>query len=522
MPGWTEPYDEPREAVGRRVCTYSVPLIVNDQFHGVVAVNLFAEELQMLRNRPDRGQIRESPPRLAPASAPPEQDSAMDVSPHQLGIGTETFAVLDGEGRIISSPDPHFDRTMSMFDLAHDLNNQELADAATNALGGKSGVVRVEGLQRVLPAVKADTHHWIAFAPIPAAGWIFTAAISESMVMQPILERLWQRAAFLGAGLAILLIVVLLVSIRISRPIERLAGAVDRLAAGDLDSHVTGVRSHDELGRLADGFNQMTRQLKSHVAALTEQTAAREKVESEVRIARKIQTDLLPRQFPPFPERSEFDLHASNVPAAGVAGDFFDFFFTSPGKLTLIVADVSGKGVPAALLMAVTRTAVRNLSDAGLSPVEIARRANAMLIADSSAWMFVTMFLCVYEPATGKLTYVNAGHPQPIRLSPEGPPRPFGQVTAPLIGVSSDELGPFEQREDSLASGESLLIYTDGLTEARNAAGHALGERGLINFVQSLTANSARHLCDALTGAVDAFEGGHRGDDLTLLVLRRR
>ncbi len=521
-PGWSEPYDEPRESLGRRICTYSIPLIVNNQFHGVVAVSIFVEELEMLHNRPERNPPRDAALALTPATTAPETDSAMDIEPHQMVVGTESFAVLDAQGRIISSPDPHFDRAISIFDLARDLNNDDLASAATGAVEGKTGIVRIDGLQRLLPSVNPNTHHWIAFAPIQATGWIFAAATSESTIMQPILQRLFQRAAFLGAGLAILLIVVMLVSIRISRPIERLAGAVDRLAAGDLDAHVTGVKSRDELGRLADGFNHMTRQLKSHVAALTEQTAAREKVESEVRIARKIQTDLLPRTFPPFPERTEFDLHASNVPAAGVAGDFFDFFFATPDKLTIIVADVSGKGVPAALLMAVTRTIVRNLSEAGLNPVEIARRANAMLIADSSAWMFVTMFLCQYEPATGKITYVNAGHPQPIRLSPGAPPQRFGEVTAPLIGVSNDELGPFEQREDMLAPGEAILIYTDGLTEARNAAGLALGENGLIDLVRPLTAKPPEAICQNLSSAVEAYENGRRGDDLTLLVLRRK
>jgi sigma-B regulation protein RsbU (phosphoserine phosphatase) len=509
---WTEPHDEPSTA-RRRVCAYAVPVIVNGEFRGVCAVSIYVEELQVLRNRPDRAAMRESNPQTQPASV-------LDIAPATLGAGNEFFAVLDAQGHIISAPNSRPIDTRSLFDAPP--SNADFTAAAQNALIGQSTVVRVDALHTLIPGVDSDAHHWVAFTEIPATGWIFAAAIPESAVVDPILRRLWQRAAFLGAGLAILLAVVLLVSIRISKPIERLAGAVDRLAAGDMDAQVTGVRGRDELARLADGFNHMTRELKAHVKALTEQTAAREKVESELRIARKIQTDLLPRTFPPFPGRNEFELHATNIPAAGVAGDFFDFFFASPDRLTIAVADVSGKGVPAAILMAVTRTIVRNLAEAGLSPAEIVRRANTMLIADTGASMFVTMFLCQYEPATGRIVYVNAGHPPPVRFSPTEPPRRFGAATAPLIGVDSGaEIGAFEQAEDRLGINETLVIYTDGLTEAHNSRGEMLREAGLTNMIQSSPQSSCAALCDALNRGVEAFEAGRRSDDLTLLVLRR-
>jgi len=508
--GWSDPYDEAAESP-RRICTFSVPLMVNDTFRGVVATSVYVEELRMLR-RPERGTRQ----------AQTEPSSALEITPHPLGAGTESFAILDGQGRLISSANPRPNERRSVFDLARDMNNQELAAAAKDALAGHSGILRVAELHNIFPGVEPDRHHWIALAPIPATGWIFAAAIPESAVMNPILRRLWQRAAFLAAGLAILLAVVLLVSIRISRLIERLAGAVDRLAAGDLDAQVTGVRGRDELGRLADGFNHMTRELKAHVKALTEQTAAREKVESELRIARKIQTDLLPRNFPPFPDRKEFELHATNIPAAGVAGDFFDFFFATPDRLTIVVADVSGKGVPAAILMAVTRTIVRNLAETGLSPAEIVRRANTMLIADTRASMFVTMFLCQYEPATGHIVYVNAGHPLPMRCSPEQLARPFGEITAPLIGVTCDaEIGVIEERHERLDVGQTLIVYTDGVTEARNAAGNMLRETGLRALVDPIRNKTCEELCQFLNQAVETFEGSRRTDDLTLLVLRR-
>jgi len=319
----------------------------------------------------------------------------------------------------------------------------------------------------------------------------------------------------------VLLRVVMLVSIRISRPIEQMAGAVDRLAAGDLDAQVTGITSRDELGRLAGGFNQMTRLLKAHVAEITQQTAAREKVESELRIARQIQTDMLPRTFPPFPERPEFELHAMNLPALRVAGDFYDFFFTPAGLLTAVIADVSGKGVPAALLMAVTRTIVRNLAQAGLAPAQIAERTNQMLVEDTSGGMFVTMLLIQYDPATGNLTYVNAGHPPAYRISADDAQSCCG-VQSPLLGVdASGEMGPFEQREMVLAPGESLFLYTDGVTEARTRDGRMYGDAALQKALRRHAGLTPRELCREMAEVLEQFQAGHRHDDITLLVLRR-
>jgi sigma-B regulation protein RsbU (phosphoserine phosphatase) len=514
-------------------------------------VSIQPEQLQSPRIRPerpdrtDRPDHPDHPARLAslpggspdlssppPPRDPPEHrepapatDPAPDVRPRIPAA--EGTAILDGEGRPIFTgmprPPAGNPSPPTVFELAEKYDKRELADAARQALAGKSGVLRVSGLNAVIPGLETAKYHWIAFAPIPSAGWILTSAISESSVMDPILDRLMMRASFLAAGMVILLAVVLLVSIRISRPIERLAGAVDRLAEGDLDARVGEGRGDDELARLARGFDHMTGQLKAHVAALTEQTAAREKVESELRIARQIQTDLLPRTFPPFPDRKEFDLHALNVPAATVAGDFYDFFFTTPDKLTLVIADVSGHGVPAALLMAVTRTIIRNLAHAGLAPAEIVERANAMLLADTSDTMFVTLFLAQYEPASGRVIYVNAGHPPPLRVAASGDVQRFGDVSSPLLAVGPpDEIGAFRQGEAQLAPGESLVLYTDGVTEAkRGGDGELLREAGLCDLLLRHAGASPDQLCRALAADVDTYQSGRRADDLTLLVLRR-
>lgn len=445
-----------------------------------------------------------------------------------LGLAEDGYYIIDKEGKFLSHRDKHLIQKDSMFRLAENPKYKDLPgiedieEAGGQALHGGAGVVRVEGLGELVPNYSADDHHWIAFTALRATGWAFVTAIPEGRVMGPTIQRLYERAGFLAAGLVIIVGIVMIVSIRMSRPIEKLASAVGRLAAGDLGARIEGIRSRDEIGQLAAAFNTMTDQLKHHVQALTERSAAHEKIESELRIARQIQNDLLPRQFPPFPGRPEFDLHGVNAPARQVAGDFFDFFFTPGGLLTLVIADVSGKGVPAALLMAVTRTIIRNMAMENLSPAEILRRADQMLAADSNAAMFVTLFLAQYDPATGKLVYVNAGHPQPYRFNARLAPEPFGRITAPILGVESGGmLGPIEQMTDQLEIGQTLLLYTDGVIEARSPEDNMLTAAGLVAMLKSIPHDPVNILCAKIVAELDAFQNNLRADDITLVALRR-
>jgi sigma-B regulation protein RsbU (phosphoserine phosphatase) len=462
-----------------------------------------------------------------PTIPPPSTSRAFPATRpfFERNTGPQDFMILDNEGRIVQPYDlskPPPDPILARVEQRPD--GKELAAAMHSAIAGQAGIVQAQDIADLIPSHDSLGPHWLALAPIPAAGWAAVAAMPESRVMQPMMQRLWHRAGFLAAGFLILLGVAAVSSIRISRPIERMAKAVDQLASGNLDAQVSGVNSRDELGHLAGAFNSMTRQLKSHVAALTEQTAAREKVESEMRIARQIQTDLLPKTFPPFPDRKEFDLHAVNVPAQRVAGDFYDFFFTSHDLLTIVIADVSGKGMPAALLMAVTRTIVRNLAMEGLSPGQIAERANSMLMHDLSNSMFVTLFLCQYNARTGQLTYVNAGHPRPYRFGANGDlPKQFGEVTGALLGVSSsDVIGPFGERTEQLEVNETLLLYTDGVTEARSPSGAMLRDTGMQRLIVEHQTEGVDGLCNRFIEELQQFQGNRPADDITLVALRRR
>jgi sigma-B regulation protein RsbU (phosphoserine phosphatase) len=524
---WSKPFTAPTPN-GPLVVACASPIVGEAGVKGVLALTVNVQDLQRIDAFPNATPAdRKKTPAVQPLEstlvADDDDDEPQKVDWSPLAVAPDGFVILDQDGRLISHKSPALVQKESVFTLAKKRGIPSIVQAGERAKAGESGVVRVQGLNDVIPGYTPDEYHWLAFAPIPTTRWIFAAAIPESSVMEPIYHRLAMRGGILLGGLLLMMFIVTAASIRMSRPIERMARAVRKLAEGNLDVQVEGVKNRDEIGQLARTFNHMVTELRHHIDALTAETAARSKVESELLIARRIQSDLLPSTFPPFPDRPEFDLHAINVPARQVAGDFFDFFFNSRGQLIVVVADVSGKGVPAALFMAITRTIVRNLAMEGVSPATILHRANAMLVEDSTAnGMFVTMVVLQYDPATGQVVYANAGHPLPYRLRENGAMEPFGEVTAPILGVTAGgEMGPFEQREQKLERGDTLMVYTDGVTEALSADGRLLRAAGVERILQACPRDGLETLCRCVVKEVDAYQSGVRSDDVTVLALRR-
>ncbi len=510
-----------------------------DNVRGVIAVAIRAQGLQTIMGPRARAAVAQAGERIrgrggvtrlrnGAAEAPTESATAEEPETPQPSapwtlasqFGPDGFVIVDRQQRIVSHSDAaKIGKPWLNLEAARDAKS--MADAWQEMLVQGHGALQVNYLSDEVAGIRADSAHWIAFAQIPAARWIFATAIPESLVIAPIVEQLRSRAVFLVAGVAGIALIIMLVSIRMSRPIEGLAHAVERLAGGDLESRVEGVRSHDELGTLAVGFNSMVGKLKEQIAAVARETAAREGIESELRIARQIQQDLLPHATAEFVGRADFDLHAINIPARRVAGDFYDYFFVGD-KLVVVIADVSGKGMPAALLMAVARTVVRDFASLRLTPAQIAVHANQTLFEGSDDSMFVTMFLAEYEPATGKLTYVCAGHPPPYVLSMHSAAR-LGDPTAPLMGVFAgpETDGAIEQESRTLQPGETLFLYTDGVTEARSPSGRMVGEEGLVQAFAKLGTCDAHSLCERVLAGVQAYERGGQADDITMLALRR-
>lgn len=521
---WIGPRDYPMLG-SRPVISCAVPILQGDQLWGVAAMQVPVGVLGVRRGlEPGPGTGRMPPGLLAPPAAlatlPASAGSSTGVPRSLSALQPLEYAILTSEGQLVYRSRPASDRGEEATQRVRRVDVPKLAGAVRDAAAGKASVVRLEGIGPELGS--GDSPYWVAFSPIPATGWVFASAVPEREVMQPLIGEIARRGAVLLLGMVVLGGIVYVVAVRISRPIEQMAHVARRVSQGDLSARVAVGRGRDELAQLGAIFNAMVQHIHMQIERIRAETAAREAVEGELRIARGIQADLLPRTFPPFPDHKEFELHAMIVPARQVAGDFFDFFFTGRDCLTLVIADVAGKGVPAALLMAVTRTIVRNLATEGLSPVEIVRRTNEMLVEDSRDEMFVTMFLAQYQPSTGTLTYVNAGHPSPLRLLPDGRCSDYGGSTAPLVGVLREWPGASgAQATCRLELGEMIVLYTDGVTEAADAGRRLLGTEGLIQALASQAGGSAEVVCRHVVDIATEYQAGPQGDDITVMVLKQ-
>lgn len=309
-------------------------------------------------------------------------------------------------------------------------------------------------------------------------------------------------------------------SAAISDPVRKLSRAAGRVGRGNFSEPIPE-SGPNEIVDLAHSFNMMKGNLVSYIDQVKEEAASRQAMESEMQVAREIQTSLLPNSFPPFPDHREFDLYAVNESAKEVAGDFYDFFFLNPTTLALVIADVSGKGVPAALFMAVTRTLFRAAcKQSKTDPGTALAQVNRALCDNNDQCMFVTAVLVYYDIRTGDFRYANAGHDDPIVVGPDGNLRLLANPANVVLGV--DEGQQYSSSHDSLLQDEVLFCYTDGVTEAVASDKTFFGRKRLEQYLQDSAGLEMETICTTLVSDLDAFQGENRFDDITILALKKQ
>ena len=290
------------------------------------------------------------------------------------------------------------------------------------------------------------------------------------------------------------------------------------ISGGELDVRVK-VESDDEVGELAEEFNQMASSLKEHIEQIRMVTAEKERIGAELSVAKQIQANMLPNIFPPFPERTEFDIYASMTPAREVGGDFYDFFLVDEDHLAVVMADVSGKGVPAALFMVIAKTLIKDCVQMGRGPAEAFAEVNNKLCESNDEGMFVTAWLGLLEISTGKMAYVNAGHNPPlIGKKKEG----FAYLKMrPGFVLAGMEDMSYKSGELFLEEGDVLFLYTDGVTEAARKDNELYGEERLRQILNAHTGKRAEELVRAVGEDIGNFvEGADQFDDITMLALQ--
>ena len=276
------------------------------------------------------------------------------------------------------------------------------------------------------------------------------------------------------------------------------------------------INTGDEISQLADTIDQMEERIEEYVGDLTKITAEKERMNTELSVATRIQEGMLPSRFPAFPERSEFDIYAAMDPAREVGGDFYNFFFTDDDHLCMMIADVSGKGIPAALYMMASMILLRDHASSGMTPAQILQDTNEALIASNDQEMFVTVWLGVLEVSTGKVIAANAGHEYPVLRRPGGQFELFKDCHGFVLGGM--EGMKYRDYEFTLEPGSMLFLYTDGLPEASDAEKAMFGTDRMIAALNGAGETSPQEVLRHMRAAVDGFvKDAEQFDDLTML-----
>lgn len=432
------------------------------------------------------------------------------VSSTQI-LETGYAALLSRNGTLLAHPDSRLIMNESIFSIAAERQAPQLREIGRRMVAGESDFVYTDML--------SGEASWLYFMPIPSTGWTLLVVFPEDELLHNIRVLSISIAGLGILGLLLLVVTIVQVTSSMLRPLAALTAATDEIAAGNFDVVLPETRYQDEIGALSRDFQQMRDSLKEYIHNLTETTAAKERIQSELKVATRIQEGLLPKVFPAFPNHPEFDIYATMVPAKEVGGDFYDFFFVEENRLCFLIADVSDKGVPAALYMMVTKTLLKSEGMRLKAPEQMLAAVNNILAQDNENCMFTTVFCAILDVQTGRVSYCNAGHNPPVHI----------RQADGVAFVSSEPnlmIGPMEDIEYhsqaiTLSPGDVMFLYTDGVTEASDLQDRLYGEQRLLDILGAQQSDDIVALIETVQQDLSRHaEGAAQSDDITMLALR--
>ena len=396
------------------------------------------------------------------------------------------------------------------------------------------GYEQYQSNQHIDSVVSNTEYGWLcsAYEPIVNSRGENVAMVGIDINMNEVMEergRFLTTMVLFAAALMIVscVITVLMMSRIATKPLSMLAKATTGFAEdGDntteyLKEKIINlpINSKDEIGDLYNEIRVMQGRIVEYLNNLTKVTAEKERIGAELNIAAQIQADMLPRIFPPFPERHDFDIYATMDPAKEVGGDFYDFYMLDENHLCLVMADVSGKGVPASLFMTIAKTLIKNRAQLGEKPAEILYNVNNQLCDGNDAELFVTVWLAIIDLNTGVGVAANAGHEHPVIRRKD---RTFEMVLyrhAPAV-ATMDGIR-FKEHEFQLNPGDSLFVYTDGVTEATNINDELFGTQRMLDALNKNPDAMPKELLQNVRDDIDAFVGNApQFDDITMMGLK--
>ena len=487
---WSEPYFD--EAGAKTlVCTYSVP--VHDGNGNTVAVLGADVSLDWLTV-----QMQEIDLMVNERSPIPSDEK----------YSTYSF-LLDKDGDYITHPETARLLEKNYFNFSElDTNKRDTSyiHIGHEMLAGRKGQAKT---------IIKDVPCHVYYAPIEKIGWSVGIVVPRPAILRPGLTLGLFLLGMLLIGMVLIALASRYMIKRTARPLHDLAESAREVATGNFNTRLPEIRHDDEIRQLRDSFADMETSLSDYVRELTETTAQKASMESELAIARELQMSMLPK-ITPAPERDKIDIHASLTPAKAVGGDFYDFLIRN-GRLFFCIGDVSGKGVPAAIVMSIISTQFRSLSTTEDKPEKIVSNINSAAEGRNESMMFATLFVGILDLSTGGLAYCNAGHNAPILTGKE----PHFLKVKPNLPVGVETDWSYTGQHLTLTPGTTLLLYTDGLTEAENGEHDQFGEQRIFDTLMETGVDTPETAVSSLLDAVHQFVGeAEQSDDLTMLAIR--
>lgn len=450
------------------------------------------------------------------------------ITNEELGETSYAFAVDSSGSTVIMPGLETLDDRINLFEA----NDPALHEMAQKMVNGETGVARITLYGKEVYA---------AYAPLSSINWSICTVISVDEILQPALinnseiEKYTEYAVKrIDSGMVVIISVlagiILIAAValtiisavfakRLTKPIEQLTASVSSLGGNDEIKYISQIKTADEIQVLSDTFEDMTERLSGYIANLTSVTAEKERIGAELDIAAKIQLSELPRQFPAFPDNTEFDIYALMTPAKEVGGDFYDYFLVDENHLAVVIADVSGKGIPAAMFMMIAKTHIKTHAGIGKSPADTLAAANNALCENNDAEMFVTAFMGILEISTGKFTYANAGHNPPLMRRANGNFEWLKVRPGFVLGGMPD----IRYRQDELyfGKGDMFFMYTDGVTEATDKSLELYGNERLEQALNAHADLAPKQLVEEILSQLNEFsKNTEQADDITMTALQ--
>ncbi|WP_305907602.1 SpoIIE family protein phosphatase [Methylomarinum sp. Ch1-1] len=425
-------------------------------------------------------------------------------------LRTGYAALLSRNGMVLAHPMKDAIMNETFFSIAEGRHDTSLRELGKKMVRGESGFVHYTSLVGI--------NSWLYYTPIPSTGWSLAVVFPETELLENVRKLSMTMASMGFVGILLLILAVIYIAKTIVKPLQLLTAATDQIATGNFEVALPMPKSNDEVSVLTHDFQVMEQSLKEYIKNLTETTAAKERIQSELKVTTDIQASLLPRIFPPFPDHPEFEIYASMVPAKEVGGDFYDFFFIDENNLCFLIADVSDKGVPAALYMMVAKTLLKTEGQRLGEPDKILSSVNTILAADNESCMFTTVFCAILDITSGYVRFANAGHNPPLITDSRGA-RYLKPKPGLMLGAMDDTVFVTEQLQ--LEQEGLLFLYTDGVTEAKNPSEELLGEERLLNALQSAPDTNVMHMVHYIGSEVARHaDGASQSDDITMLAIK--